>query len=504
MTGRRIDPVDTIWLNMDRPNNLMVIDALILFDGRADWDRVLAVLRGRLVDTFPPFRQRAVPPRTPLTLPRWRDDPDFAVERHVHRARLDAPGDDAALRRYIEARMSRPLDRARPLWEVHFIDGHRDGSVMFWRLHHAIADGIALARLLLSLTDGESGPEAGALISADRGVAGRALDVAGALVRRVGTAGAAIPGVAGELSRGGGPRLLGDAAVQAGRTVAIADKLLLGHNPPNPLDGEPGTGKLAVWSRPFPLDDIRGAARLADATVNDVLTSAVAGALASYAADHGAPAEDLTTMVPVNVRPLDRPLDPRLGNRFALVFAKLPVSVPEPVQRLAETKRRMDVIKHSVEAGLTYSLIRFIGRTSPILEQALVDFFAAKAIGVTTNVIGPRSPRYLGGCRIAGILAWVPSSGRQTLGICVVSYDNTVRVGFKADAGAVEDPERLVEAFERQIASLVRIAAARDPAYSKREGSPAPRRRISGSGPDRSTTVLGSVPQEPASTTASS
>jgi len=88
------------------------------------------------------------------------------------------------------------------------------------------------------------------------------------------------------------------------------------------------------------------------------------------------------------------------------------------------------------------------------------DFFAAKAIGVTTNVAGPMTGRYLAGTRITSILGWVPGSGRHTLGVCIFSYDGVVRVGFKADAGVVTEPSGLVDAFDEEMDTLVRLAAA--------------------------------------------
>jgi hypothetical protein len=79
---------------------------------------------------------------------------------------------------------------------------------------------------------------------------------------------------------------------------------------------------------------------------------------------------------------------------------------------------------------------------------------------VTTNVIGPREPRFLAGTRVAGVLGWVPGSGRQTVGVCIFSYDRTVRVGFKVDAGVVPDPERLTAAFDAEMDDYVRLAHA--------------------------------------------
>jgi hypothetical protein len=120
----------------------------------------------------------------------------------------------------------------------------------------------------------------------------------------------------------------------------------------------------------------------------------------------------------------------------------------------------MEVIKHSPEVVLTFGLIKAIGRTGPDLERFLVDFFAAKAIGVTTNVPGPLVRRYIAGTPIKGILAWVPESGDQTVGVSIFTYAGTVRVGFKVDAARVRDPESLVHAFDEEVAQLLRLAHA--------------------------------------------
>jgi hypothetical protein len=158
------------------------------------------------------------------------------------------------------------------------------------------------------------------------------------------------------------------------------------------------------------------------------------------------------------VRPLDEPLPKELGNRFALVLFVLPSSLETPFERLAETKRRMDAIKRSPEALLTFGLIRGIGRTGPDLERFLVDFFANKASGVTTNVPGPRTPRYAAGSRITGMLGWAPESGQQTLGTSIFTYDGQVHVGFKVDSHQFPQPEELLDGFRAEVAELLGLA----------------------------------------------
>jgi WS/DGAT/MGAT family acyltransferase len=215
-----------------------------------------------------------------------------------------------------------------------------------------------------------------------------------------------------------------------------------------------------VWGPPVPLDEVVALAHRTGTTVNDVLVAALAGAVSSYLEERGDTRHDVPTMVPVNLRRPDEPLPPGLGNRFALVLFSLPSGLGTPFARLAETKRRMDAIKGSPEAWLTFGLIRTIGRTGSRPERLLVDFFADKATGVTTNVAGPREPRYLAGSRITSMLGWAPQSGQQALGTCIFTYDGHVHVGFKVDAASVADPDHLVTAFADELQALLGLGAA--------------------------------------------
>ena len=465
--------VDAVWLAMDTPENYMIIEGIMTLEDAVDWERLKAVIQHRLVDRFPVFRQVVVPPATPMGMPHWEDDDDFLLEHHVHHATLPEPADEAALQSFVERKMQEPIDRTRPLWHFYLIDGYQGGSVVVSRFHHALADGIALAEVLLSLTDenpdddllgavppppapeegGEPEPPPTSL-----------LEVAGRIARPVTRPMSA--GLQGALHMFGEipallhPSFAVEALTTAWQTGQIADKLLLGHNPDSPLSGEPGRGKRAVWSQPRPVADIKLVGRTAGATVNDVLVGAVSAAISTYISDRGDDPQDLSTMVPVNVRGFGKALPRELGNKFALVMLPLPTSRLAPFQRLAETKRRMDSIKHSPEAVLTFGLLQAMGYANTEVAKMAVDFFAAKSIGVTTNVVGPMTGRYLAGTRITSILGWVPGSGRQVLGVCIFSYDGLVRVGFKADAEVVVAPETLVHAFDEEMDTLVRLAAA--------------------------------------------
>ena len=427
----------------------MVIDSVLWLDEPLDLQRFRAVVRSRIVDRFPVFHQRIAPDSVPLLAPRWEDDPEFDLDDHVSLAVLPEPAGEAELKAYVESLMQVPLDRDHALWEMHVVASYDGGgSAVVCRFHHAIADGIALAQVLLSLTDEQPDGDLEASSGDTATRSGWTLSVPGAGAAR---------SLLSEAVRLARPSVVRDAVTLATQTAHVADKLLLGSNPPGPLLGEPGQAKRAVWSRPHPVAQIRAIGRASDATVNDVLVAAVAGALSSYVVEQGGRPQDLTTMVPVNLRPVDQPLPRELGNKFALALLAMPIGERSPRDRLTAAKQRMDRIKASPEALITFGLINAIGLTHPRIEDFLVDFFSSKAIGVTTNVMGPLQDRYLAGSRIAGVLGWVPGSGRQTVGVCIFSYNQSVRVGFKVDATVVPYADRLVDAFDAELDDLVAI-----------------------------------------------
>jgi WS/DGAT/MGAT family acyltransferase len=459
MAGRTISSADTLWLNMDRPNNLMVIESLMLLEEAVDTERVLALLERRVLDRYPVFRQRPVPSRLPFGLPRWEDDPNFDIQRHVTRTHLAPPGDDETLQSVVGDLMSMPLPRDRPLWQVHLIGGYGDGSAVHTRLHHSMADGMALMQVLLSLTDAD--PEAApdvvlALAEQPDSWVSAAADVTARLE-------SAVRGSARLLTPGGAVHAAVDGVRLVQQSTAVAWKLLFSPKPDSPLNGRPSERKRVLWSAPIPLEPVREAGHATGTTVNDVLVAALSGAVGTYLARHHGEAVDMATLVPVDLRTPGLPLPPSLGNRFALTLLSLPAATDTPFGRLAETKRRMDRIKHSPEPVLTFDLIRLIGRTGPKLEKPLVDLFANKAVGVTANVAGPPEPRFLAGVRVVALLGWAPESGGQTLGVCIVTYGGTVRVGFKVDAWQVPAPEQLVEAFGDELAALTALVPAGRP-----------------------------------------
>ena len=439
-TSHAMWSADAAWLHMDRPTNLMVINSVLWFDEPVDWDRYAGVVRERLVERFDRFRQR--PAEGPLG-PHW-EDVKLDLELHLHHVALPAPGDRTALQAFVSDRIATPLDRSRPLWEAYLIDGFGDGAAVLTRMHHCIADGIALARVMLALTDG--GPAEPEGFS---GSSGSGLPLAG-LVRSAG----ALAHEAVEAVRH--PRHAVAGAVEDAATLA---KLLLpGADPRSAIRGDQRISHHVGWSDPLDLWRVKQAARALGATVNDVLVSAVTGALAGHLRASGDVPDEVHALVPFNLRPPDEPLPRELGNRFGLVLLGLPVGIADPVQRTIEVKRRMDAIKHGHEGPISYGILELMGRTPAAVEGRLIDFFSAKGSMVLTNVPGPRRRLSVAGTPLGGVLVWAPCSGSIGMSISIFSYAGKVTVGFLTDAGLVPQPQALADAARAEALGLARAA----------------------------------------------
>ncbi|RKG95805.1 wax ester/triacylglycerol synthase family O-acyltransferase [Corallococcus sp. CA053C] len=459
MAGReRMASMDAAWLQMEEPANLMMITAVLWFDGPMDRERLREVVRERLVERYPRFRQRVVPGA--LGAPHWEDAADFDLDAHLSTLRVPATGGRVALEALVGDWLGVPLERSRPLWHLHLVKGSSHGDVLLARLHHCMADGIALARVLLSLTDPVDAER-----SAPRAEAGdaepssrpAAESLAAPRWMRLARGARSVLRKGVELVQE--PILAGDLVREGARGAAALGKLLVQPaDPRSPLRGPLEMRKLAAWSEPVPLARVKAVGQTLGGTVNDVLLTAVTGALRRYLSTLDAPLEDVHALVPVNLRPLDEAIPRELGNHFGVVFLRLPVHLEDPRRRLREVSKRMEALKRSPEAVVTHGALELLGRTPAALERIIVDVMGSKASLVATNVPGPRQPVSLAGARLAGLTFWVPQAGHVGLGISLFSYAGQVTVGVASDAVRVPDPGAIVAAFQDELDALATVA----------------------------------------------
>jgi WS/DGAT/MGAT family acyltransferase len=456
MSSTTMPAADAAWLHMDSPTNPMVVNSLVWFDEPIDWERVKAIYEDRLVSQFPRFRRRVV--ESVGGRPRFEDDPEFDLEQHMHRRALPAPGDQAALQELVSDLITPPLDPTRPLWHAYLIEGYGEGCALLSRIHHCVADGMALARLMLSLTDAE--PDVGFAPPAAESTGSRMplQSIVRPATAAVSTAGrVASAAVHESMESLAHPRHLAHLASIGARDAGTLAKLMASPaDSPTMLKGPLHGTRRVAWSTAFPLERIRRAAHRSNAKVNDVLVAAVTGALRAELARHDEAPDEVRAMVPFNLRALDEPLPRDLGNLFALVLLALPVGTEDPGERLREVKMRMDAIKDSHEGPIAYGILSVLGTTPPAVEDRLIGLFSGKASAVVTNVPGPSEPVFLAGSPVRRVLVWAPCSGSIGMTVSIFSYAGDVTVGFMTDIALVPDPQPLVDDFDAELRALCR------------------------------------------------
>jgi diacylglycerol O-acyltransferase len=460
MNSELFSGVDAAWLHMDTPTNLAVITGVITFESPIDFERLKITLERRLV-IYRRFRQRVSEPLLGVGPPRWDFDPEFALTNHLDRIQLPEPGDHEALQRLVAEYMSTPLDPIRPLWKFHLIEHYQTGSALICRLHHCIADGLALVQLLLSAAD----EEADAPLPEPVDLQLRQLSPLARLLRPAVKAAMDLRhswrATGGLLDDGmetlvQPPRLMQAARYGRDAGKALGKLLLIPPDRRTVLRGKCGVEKRTVWTEGIDLDEVKAIGRLMGGTINDILLAALTGALRRYLESRGESVEglDIRIIVPVNLRPADE-LE-LFGNRFGLVFLSLPIGIRDPISRLFVLKQRMDAIKASPEAVVALGILATIGMSPTQIEDLIVTIFGMKGSAVVTNVPGPRRPLYLAGGKIENLMFWVPMPGNLSLGLSIISYAGKVMMGVASDVGLIPDPERILDAFNDEFEQMRR------------------------------------------------
>jgi WS/DGAT/MGAT family acyltransferase len=447
--------VDTAWLRMERPTNLMMITGVMMFETPLDIRTLRKVIETKFL-AYPRFRQKAVDTPTGAF---WQDDADFDLDWHVRLTALPGRGGKRELERLTSQMASTPLDKTKPLWQFHLVEKFGGGSALISRIHHCYADGIALVQVLLSLTEMGDHPKRKAAL------AKRWLkkEEHAPVAKRVGAIDRYMQ-LGGKMLEKGmdiyrDPTL---AAVLATEGVDIAKEiglaLSLSDDPETVLKGRLGVSKRVAWAEPLPLEEVKSVSRALRCTVNDILMASATGALRSYMLERGEQLEGVTirATVPVNLRPLEHAK--QLGNHFGLVFLELPVGEANPMRRLECIAASMKVLRKSRQAVATFGALAAVGMAPPAVQAFALEMFSRKASAVATNVPGPQMPLYFGGSKITDLMFWVPQTGSVGLGISILSYNGAVHFGLIADAKLMPDPDSVIRRFRPEFEKLLYLA----------------------------------------------
>lgn len=427
---------DVTWARMDAPEQPMVVTIVLLLDQPLSEERLRETLRLRLLP-LARFRQRVA---WSAGRYRWLEDAPLDWTAHLHRVQLPEPADQRVLEEQIGRWAGEPLDFTRPLWRCFLVENYGTGCALVFRVHHCIADGVALLRVFLALTD--RAPVAQPMDArAERRAQAR-------LAAKTAKTSAPAQGLIEKLRWA------------AAFAMALLKQQWMLPDTRTALRGRLNGHKRVAWSAPIPLQDIAMIRRRLGGRVNDVMLAALAGALRRYLQARGIkPALTVRLVVPVNLRPYEEEI--RLGNQFAVVFPCLPLGIADPVTRLKAIRTRMERIKILPEAMANRVMINRVGWLPAWLEQWALWLFGMRATAVMINVPGPEEPLYLAGVAVERVLAWVPQIAGIGIGVSVLSYAGSVTVGVTTDSGVVADPWELVAGFEAELAELAQAGSGR-------------------------------------------
>ncbi len=460
LSGERMTKVDTAWLRMDSESNLMMIVGVWTLKPGIRYEDLCQRVEERLLK-YNRFRQRVVEDTAGAT---WVEDTRFDIANHITREKLPkhAKGQaQQALQKRMGELAMQPLDPKRPLWHFALVEDYEGGSALMVRIHHCIADGIALISVTMSLVDGGAPPPERKRRNAPAGAEDWIADtlikpLTDITVRALGAAG---DGAAKSLGMLRDPQKGMSGSLDMARLAyqVISDAAALALMPDDSktrLKGKPGRAKRVAWCQPIPLDEVKSVGKALNCSINDVLLSCVAGAIGEYLKSLGddVAGQEIRAMIPVNLRPLDQAY--KLGNRFGLVPLVLPIGVDNPIERVYEVRRRMNALKGSTQPLLAFGLLAVAGLLIKPAQEAMLNLFGKKTTAVMTNVPGPREKLKLLGSTLEQSMFWVPQSGDIGLGVSILSYGGGVQFGVITDTAMCPDPQKIIDEFEPEFAKL--------------------------------------------------
>jgi diacylglycerol O-acyltransferase / wax synthase len=453
---RMSDADALMWTIEKDPLLRTTITALSVLDRPPDPD-LLAGRLERATRLIPRLRQRVVGNPFSLAPPRWELDPNFDVRYHVRHVRVPGAGTDQDVLELAEWVAMGSFDRARPLWEFYVVDGVSGGrGALIQKIHHTVTDGLGSIKMALTIFDLERDAEPDGDLPelpdiAPLGPLERVWDGLGHVGRRQ----------AGILRRSGGTIARGlrhavadpvgtargatETASSVGRLVAPVT------HPMSPIMTQRSLSvRFATLCRP--VDDLKRAAKAADARLNDAYVTAVARAMHRYHDRRGAAVPMLRMTMPINTR--DESTDALAGNRFVPARFPIPVDIADPVEHMAAIHGLVDQQRAEPSLAFVDPLAGLLNRLPATVTTSVFGGMLKCIDFVTTNVPGAPIPLYVAGAQILEQYPFAPLSGASA-NIALLSWLDQACIGINTDQAAVDDPLELRALIEESLDEVI-------------------------------------------------
>ncbi|MBS4727806.1 wax ester/triacylglycerol synthase family O-acyltransferase [Mycobacterium sp. SM1] len=442
-----ISPVDAMFLMFESREHPMHVGSLQLFEPPegAGPEFIGEIYKDMIAvqDVQPTFRKRPATIFGGIANLGWAYDDEIDLDYHVRRSALAAPGRVRDLLVLTSRLHSSLLDRHRPLWELHLVEGLDDGRfAVYAKLHHALIDGVSALKLMQRALSTDPGdPEVQAIWSLPR--RRRARGSSSRLQTLIRTTGSVV---------GLGPSML-----HLARAALWEQQLTLPFAAPRTMFNVKIGGARRCAAQSWPLARVKSVKQAAGVTVNDVALAMCAGALRYYLMEQSAlPDTPLIAMVPVSLRSQDE--SDSGGNLVGTILCNLATNTDDPAKRLetisASMRRNKKVF---AELPRLQALVLSAFTIAPLALVAVPGFIAATPPPfniVISNVPGPAEPMYCRGARLDGNYPLSIALDGQALNITLVSNAGNLDFGLVGCRRSVPHLQRLLHHLEMSLTDL--------------------------------------------------
>lgn len=464
--------MDASFLYFEKKEATMHIGSVSVFDGEIPFDDFVAMMDAKM-HLIPRYQQIVVNDPFNLGHPTWEYDPNFNLRNHIFKVQLDAPGTEAQLIERAGELFTPLMERHKPLWDIHWVYGLEGGkTAMVARVHHCMVDGMSGVDLLKIILDFSPNPTPpppkpvappripqpdptrrlfDSLLGGMQEGMNRWMEFQNGLLNLT-------QALTNELSEKGARGPMQKMNSEWPRLAAPVSPL--------PFNAAVSGAKRLVWNT-FSFAEARAMRGALGGTVNDVVLTALSGAVARYAAGHGhtVAGRNLRVMVPVSLRQADQ--HGALGNLVSILPVEIPLDLHDPRARFAYVNQKTGAMKAGrVAEGL--NLFSALMGTLPPPMHALMGALSTANVPlppfnmVSTNVPGPQVPMYAMGKQMTAYYPYVPVGWGLGCNCAIMSYDQHLFFGLTADTQAMPDVERLRECLYEAFYEL-RSAAGVEP-----------------------------------------
>ncbi|MBO7705068.1 MULTISPECIES: wax ester/triacylglycerol synthase family O-acyltransferase [Acinetobacter] len=452
---RPLHPIDFIFLSLEKRQQPMHVGGLFLFqipeNAPASFiQNLVADIRNSKSIPIPPFNNK-------LNGLFWDEDEEFDLDHHFRHIALPQPGRILELLTYISQEHSSLIDRAKPLWTCHIIEGIEGNRfAMYFKIHHAMVDGIACMRLVEKSLSQD--PNAKSIVPPWCVEGPRAKRLKEPNVSRFKKI---MNGVMGQL--GSTPRVMYELSQTVMKDMGRNPDYVSSFQAPSSILNQRVSSSRRFAAQSFEFDRLRHISKSLGVTINDIVLAICSGALREYLLSQDAlPKKPLIAMVPASVRDDDS----SMSNRITMILANLGTHKEDPLERLAIVRRSVQNAKEKFKRMnsnqiLNYSAFVYSAAGLNIASGLLPKRQAFNL--VISNVPGPREPLYWNGARLDALYPASIILDGQALNITMTSYLDKLEVGLTACRNALPKMQNLLTHLEEEIQRFEAIVGIEDP-----------------------------------------